>query len=96
MAAASATEEPEISLWIRVATTVTIASPPRMNPTRLLARLTSRWEIPDVSMRPPARMKSGIASSGKLDAPENRLRGTTESDEAPVTRIASIVAIESA
>ena len=31
-------------------------------------------------MRPPARMKSGIASSGKLDDPEKRVSGTTESD----------------
>src|SRR5262245_32386656 len=96
MAAASATDEPEISLWIRVATTVTMASPPRMNPTRLFARLTSRWEMPEVSMRPPARMNSGMASSGKLEAPPNRFNGTTLSEAAPVHRMARIVAIESA
>src|SRR3990172_2218190 len=77
MAAASATEEPEISLWIMVATTVTMANPPRMNPTRLLARLTSRREMPEVSMRPPARTKRGGARRGKLEAPANRFRGTT-------------------
>ena len=82
MAAASATDEPEISLWIIVATTVTMASPPRMNPTRLLARFTRRSEMPEVSISPPARIKSGIASSGKLDAPENRFNGTTLSDAA--------------
>src|SRR5512145_168110 len=96
IAAASATDEPEISLWIMVATTVTIARPPRMKPTRLFARLTRRWDIPEVSMRPPARMKSGIASSGKLDAPEKRLKGTTLRETAPVHRMARIVAIESA
>jgi hypothetical protein len=79
-----------------VATTVTIASPPRMNPTRLFARFTRRWEIPDVSMRPPARMKSGMASSGKLEAPEKRLSGTTLRETEPVHRMARMVAIESA
>ena len=96
IAAASATDEPEISLWIMVATTVTIASPPRTKPTMLFARLTRRWEMPEVSMRPPARMKSGIASSGKLEAPEKRFSGTTLSDAAPVQSMASMVAIESA
>jgi len=38
--------------------------------------LTSRREIPEVSISPPARMKSGIARRGKLEAPEKRFRGT--------------------
>src|SRR5919201_7042645 len=79
MAAASATDEPEISDWIIVATTVTIARPPRTKPTRLWARFTRRSEMPPVSMRPPARMKSGIASRGKLEAPENNVSGTSVS-----------------
>src|SRR5678815_846324 len=66
-----------------VATTVTIAKPPRMKPTKLLARFTSRSEIPEVSMRPPAKIKSGMASSGKLEAPEKRFRGTTLRDAVP-------------
>src|SRR2546428_182884 len=73
MAAASATEEPEISDWIMVATTVAMASPPRTKPTTLWARFTRRSEMPPVSMSPPARLKSGMASSGKLEAPGNRI-----------------------
>src|SRR5688500_7335623 len=96
IAAASATEEPEISLWIMVATTVTMARPPRMKPTRLLARLTRRRDMPDVSIRPPARMKSGIASSGKLEAPAKRFNGTTLSEVAPLQMMARMVAIVSA
>ncbi len=96
MAAASATDEPEISLWIMVATTVTMASPPRMNPTRLLAMFTRRREIPDVSMSPPARMKSGMASRGKLEAPEKRFSGTTLRDAVPFQSRRMIVVIERA
>src|SRR3989304_4647507 len=93
MAAASATDDPEISLWIIVATTVTMARPPRMNPTRLLARFTRRREIPDVSMRPPARMKRGMASRGKLEAPEKRFSGTMERAVVPFQRVTMMVVI---
>src|SRR5262245_2780134 len=67
-----------------------------MKPTRLLARFTSRSEIPEVSMSPPAKMKSGMASRGKLDAPEKRLRGTTLRDAVPFQRRKRTVVIERA
>ena len=41
-------------------------------------------------------MKSGIASNGKLDAPEKRLRGTTLSDAVPFQRRNRTVVIERA
>jgi hypothetical protein len=55
---------------------------------------TNRREIPDVSIRPPARMKSGMASSGKLEAPEKRFRGTTLRDVVPFKSKKMIAAIE--
>jgi hypothetical protein len=44
---------------------------------------TRRSEIPDVSIRPPARMKRGMASKGKLEAPEKRFSGTTLREAVP-------------
>jgi hypothetical protein len=42
-------------------------------------------------MRPPARMKSGIASRGKLEAPEKRFKGTTLRDVVPFQKMKRIV-----
>jgi hypothetical protein len=67
-----------------------------MKPTRLLAKFTKRSEIPEVSISPPAKMKSGIASKGKLDAPEKRFRGTTLRGAVPFQRRKSIVVTERA
>src|SRR5205823_10744737 len=64
----SATAEPEISAKNIDAPMVTIASPPRMNPRIALAKAIRRCEIPEAFMIAPARMKSGIAMSGKLVA----------------------------
>src|SRR5574341_2060433 len=75
MAAASATADPEISEKNMEATMVTMARPPRMNPTRALARLMRRVEIPEVVISPPARMKSGMASRGNLEAPPKIISG---------------------
>ena len=50
--------------------------------------------MPEVSIRPPAKMKSGIASNGKLDAPEKRFNGTTLSDAVPFQRRKRMVVIE--
>ncbi len=71
MAAVSAAEEPETPEKKIVATMTTWASPPRMWPTRTLAKRTSRAEIPPVSMKRPARMKKGTARSGKESRPVN-------------------------
>jgi hypothetical protein len=65
----SATAEPEISAKKSEVPMETIARPPRMNPRSALARAIRRCEMPDAFMMAPARMKSGIAMSGKLVAP---------------------------
>src|SRR2546429_8930676 len=68
-AAASATAEPEISAKNIEVTMVTCASAPRRKPSNADDSAISRREIPDAFMIAPARMKSGIAMSGKLVAP---------------------------
>ena len=61
--------EPEIAAKNIQARTVTIASPPVMNPTKASARLTSLREIPPPHISAPARIKNGIASNGKESRP---------------------------
>src|SRR5690242_18705242 len=68
-AATSATADPEISAKKSDAPIDTCASPPRIQPNTDEANAIRRREIPDAFMIDPARMKSGIASSGKLVAP---------------------------
>ena len=46
-----------------------LARPPRIQPNSAQANAISRREIPEAFMIAPARMKSGIAISGKLVAP---------------------------
>src|SRR6476661_6719682 len=65
----AATSEPEISAKNSDAPIDTCASPPRIQPNSDVANAISRREIPDAFMIEPARMNSGIASSGKLVAP---------------------------
>ena len=69
MAATSATAEPEISAKNIEVPIVIIASPPRMKPNSALAKAIRRRDRLDEFMIAPARMKSGIASSGKLVVP---------------------------
>ncbi len=68
-AATSATAEPEISAKNSDAPIETCASPPRIHPNSADANAISRCEMPDAFMIAPARMNSGIASSGKFVAP---------------------------
>ena len=68
-AATSATAEPEISAKNSDAPIDTCASPPRIQPKMDDANAIRRCEMPDAFMIAPARMNSGIASSGKLVAP---------------------------
>jgi len=84
------------ALITAIAIITTLPRPPRIWPTRTRASVTSRCEMPPVSISPPARMKSGIARSGKLEAPEKRFSGTTLSEVAPVQSTARMVAIDSA
>ena len=68
-AAASAGPEPEmppITMATRIATTPKL---PRHVPTRALARWTRRAATPARSKITPARMNTGIASSGYLAMP---------------------------
>ena len=51
------------------ATILTSASPPRMKPTNTFARSMMRLAMPPSPMIAPARMKNGIASSGKSSMP---------------------------
>ncbi len=69
VAATSATAEPEISAKNMRLSTITCASPPRIQPTSAWQKSISRCEIPEAFMIAAARMNSGIASSGKLVAP---------------------------
>ena len=95
MAAAPATADPEISPKNMDATIVTMARPPRMNPTRALARLMSRVEIPVVVISPPARMNSGMASRGNLDAPPKIISGIAASGAVPWISTTTMVAMAS-
>ena len=61
-----ATLDPDRAAKTMLVRTQARASPPRTPPTRLLARSTRRVEMPPASMRLPARMKKGIATSGYL------------------------------
>src|SRR5205823_12482397 len=75
-AAASATADPEISAKNIEVTMVTCASAPRMKPSSAEESAMSRREMPEAFMIAPARMKSGIAISGKLVAPVYMTMGT--------------------
>src|SRR6266403_4333913 len=68
-AAASATAEPEISAKNIEVTMVTCASAPRTKPKMAEESAIRRREMPEAFMIAPARMKRGIAISGKLVAP---------------------------
>ena len=61
--------EPEMAAKNIQAKTVTIAKPPVIKPTKLSAKFTSRREIPPLHIRDPARIKKGIARSGKESSP---------------------------
>ena len=65
MAMTVAVEDPEIAPKNADATKVTIARPPGRPPTIAAARLTSLFETPPLSSRPPAIMKNGMAMNGK-------------------------------
>ena len=69
--AVSATDEPEMQPNMVEATMLTSARPPRMKPTKTLARSIIRPAMPPSPMMAPARMKKGIASSGKSSMPSD-------------------------
>jgi len=51
------------------ARTLTSDRPPRMNPTKMRARLTSRMASPPSAMMAPASTKKGMASSENSSTP---------------------------
>jgi hypothetical protein len=71
MAAVVAGLEPDIAAKIVDARIDTMAKPPVIRPTTRLAKFTNRFEIPPWVIRFPARIKKGIAISGKESMPEN-------------------------
>ena len=68
-AAASATAEPDSADKRQAATMVTYPKPPRMCPTKAIAKSTIRLDKPPVFMTSPANIKNGTARSGKLLEP---------------------------
>lgn len=75
-AAASATADPDISAKNIEVTIFTMASPPRINPTRALAKLINLCEMPAEFIKLPVSTNRGMANRGKLSAPLNNLKGT--------------------
>ena len=61
-------------------------SPPRSQPTSARAKSTSACDMPQRSIRVPAKMKDGIASSTQFCEPPTRLEGSISSGKPPVTR----------
>ena len=84
IAAVSAVEEPDIPENNIVESTTTIPIPPLMCPTRLLANLVKRTEIPPVSINSPARMKRGAANKGNESNPVKIRCGTITMGKLPV------------
>jgi hypothetical protein len=55
-----------------------------MCPTRLLANLVSRADMPPVSINPPARMNRGAANKGNESSPAKIRCGTITMGKVPV------------
>ena len=86
MAAASAAEEPEISEKNMVETITTNPSPPLICLTRTLARFTSLNPTPPVSRKDPARIKRGMARSGKESREVNIFWGRMIRETSPLRK----------
>jgi len=67
----SATAAPVMPAKNMDATTLTIASPPRIEPTKIFENLIRRFVIPPLFIREPASIKKGTAINGKESVPEN-------------------------
>jgi hypothetical protein len=86
IAAVSAAVEPEIPEKKISETIETMPKPFLKWPTKARARLTSRREIPPVSIKDPARMKKGTARRGKESEPVKIFWGTMTSGMFPFIR----------
>ena len=71
MAAVSETADPDTSAKNTLATISARPSPPRIQPTRPLAKSTRRREIPPNDINVPVSIKSGIDNRTKLFSPSN-------------------------
>src|SRR5919202_1763293 len=81
----SAIVDPEIPEKKYSASTTDIPRPPRTDPTSARARSTSAYDIPQRSMRLPAKTNVGMASSTQLWEPATRLDGSFWSENPPAT-----------
>ena len=95
-AAVSALAEPQIPEKNIVERIATMPIAPRIFPTKSMARLTMRVAIPPRPMMVPARMKSGIASSGKESKPASTRCGKMMRKSGESQRIPASAAMPSA
>lgn len=77
MAAASATPEPDIPPIIIPVIATTMASPPRIGPTKQRQKSMIRFVIPPWLIKAPASINNGIAISGKESTAVNILWART-------------------
>src|SRR5438034_6256147 len=84
MAETSAIVDPEMPEKKYSASTTDMPSPPRTHPTSTLARSTSAYDIPQRSMRLPAKTKVGLARSTQCWVPATRLDGSFCSEKLPI------------
>ena len=85
IAETSATVEPEMPEKKYSASTTDTPRPPRTRPTRARARSTSAYDIPQRSIRLPAKTKVGMASKTQLCEPATRLDGSFCSEKLPAS-----------
>ena len=69
-AAISAMADPDMPPKNMLATTVAMARPPRIRPTKMRENLTKPSVIFPLAINSPAKTKNGIQSNGKLSIPE--------------------------
>src|SRR4030095_11534749 len=85
IAETSATVEPEMPEKKYSARTTDTHRPPRNRPTRARSRSTSAYDIPQRSIRLPAKTKCGMASKTQLCEPATRLDGSFCSEKLPAS-----------
>ena len=90
--ARSAVDEPIMPPKNIEVTTLTWAKPPRIDPTRAVAKANRRAEMPPVFMTPPASTNSGKASRTNRLMPEIIICGRVEA-QAPVSHRSRATAV---
>src|SRR5258705_11383628 len=86
MAETSAIVEPEIPEKKYSASTTDGPRPPRTQPPIARARSTSAYDIPQRSIRLPAKTNVGMASSTQLCEPATSEEGSLVSEKLPTSR----------